>query len=93
MLIAVPTILVGLLVLVFFLGDGGPIPWPWHYVHALKASVLYSTIDTKSFKAELEDAEWKRSTSPYSQKDKQAHVRPEYDRKSRSYSWSAHQLE
>jgi len=90
-----PVILALLFLLVFLLSDNPFIALPWGYVNALKASVLYSTIDTSNFKpeAEQENVKWTRGSSPYYENDEAAHVRPRYDRGSRSFSWNLHQPE
>jgi hypothetical protein len=86
-------ILALLFLLVFLLGDNPFFELPWSYVNALKASVLYSTIDTRNFRPETEQEklEWTRSASPYHENDGPASVRPGYDRGSKSYIWYPHQ--
>jgi hypothetical protein len=101
-MIVVPCVLAGLFLLRYILSGNTFIHLPWEDVNALKASVLYSSIDTAEFKSpqpedyemgkfeEDEDREaWKRSLNPYVKSDGRAHVRPHFHRKSGSYSWTS----
>lgn len=85
-LIVVPTILALLFVLVLILSDSTPIRMPWGYVNSLRASVLYTAVDTEHYRPGAGD--WEGGVNPYMAKDEPAHVRPDLKPTKRgSYSW------
>jgi hypothetical protein len=86
-LITVPMVMATLFTLVQLLLSNKFFHWPWSNLNALNATILYSVIDSQNFG---DNDEWKRSsTSPYSEVDRAALVRPKYHREFRSYGWSS----
>lgn len=87
-LIIIPVITVFLFVSVSLLTDNPFKPLPWAYVNALKAPVLYSTLDNETFKADSGDKWQRRSATPhYTEKEQLAAVRPKYE--GRAFSWES----
>jgi hypothetical protein len=87
-LIIIPVITVLLFVSVSLLTDNPFKPFPWAYVNALKAPVLYSSLDNETFKVDSSDKWKRRSATPhYSEKNQLALVRPKYDRG--TFSWGS----
>lgn len=93
MLIAVPIIAVLLLALNFLLTTGFPCyAWPWGYVDAFRAAIIYSALDN-----DPKNDRWDRSTPApiYKAPDEEnkkvavdgALVRPAFDPRSRHLSW------
>jgi hypothetical protein len=86
--VVVPIILFILLATVYLLSSNRWYQWPWADLNALNATILYSTIDSKHFRDSGEQT-WKRASSwPFHATNERSHVRPKYDRASRSYGWS-----
>ncbi|KAF2184172.1 hypothetical protein K469DRAFT_634349 [Zopfia rhizophila CBS 207.26] len=90
-IIVVPVITVFLWLSVYLLTDNPCIPLPWAYVNALKAPVLYSSVDNETLETER-PGNWKRTSQApyYTEKESLVAVRPKYDLESRVFSWDSH---
>lgn len=85
-LIIIPVLTVFLFLSVYMLTDNPFKPLPWAYVNALKAPVLYSSLDNETFKVDSSDKWKRRSATPhYTEKNQLALVRPKYERG--AFSW------
>jgi hypothetical protein len=92
MLIVVPIIAAVLLGLVFLLTTGFPCyAPPWGYVNALKASIVYSSLD--SHQDPVQDNWVRKGATPFYKTDgegkteHEAKVRPKFNRGTRALSW------
>jgi len=73
---------------VYLLTDNPCVALPWGHVNALKAPVLYSSVDTEAFQDDGGSGWNRTSQAPYhGEKDGPAYVRPEFNRKYRTLSW------
>jgi hypothetical protein len=90
LLTLIPVLALALFVCVNWLTDNPIKPLPWAYVNALKASVLYSSLDEGTFD-DLSNGRWKRKsqTPHYTEKKELALMRPKYERG--IYSWGSSQ--
>ena len=90
-LVVIPVITAVLWLAVYLLTDNPCFPLPWAYVNALKAPVLYSAVDVESFQDDR-GSKWKRTsqTPYYEEKNEPAHVRPEFNKEHRTFSWNSH---
>ena len=87
-IVVIPIVLFVLLAIVYLFSTNRWYQWPWASLNALNATILYSTIDSKHFR-DSDEPTWTRvSTSPFHATNERSHVRPRYDRASRSYGWS-----
>jgi len=84
----IPVITVFLFISVYLLTDNPFKPLPWAYVNALKAPVLYSSLDNETFQVDSGDKWKRRSATPhYTEKKQLALVRPKYERG--TFSWGS----
>jgi hypothetical protein len=88
MLVLIPVLSLVLILAVNWLTENPFKPLPWAYVNALKASVLYSSLDEGTFD-QLSNGKWKRKsqTPHFTERKDLALVRPKYERG--VYSWAS----
>lgn len=89
-LIIVPVIAFVLWLLVYLLTDNPCVVLPWAYVNALKAPVLYTAVDTETFRDD-NASKWDRTSQAphYPEKKAPASVRPAHH--GRTFSWDSEQ--